>query len=90
MNESKVISYDFIPDPWTPSANSYVDVSAANAGFTGDSGSGDVSFVVAGGEIMRLCASGEVKIRGEIVDDNKAVYRAFLEWLGKARGMDGG
>lgn len=32
-------------------------------------------------EMMRFEADGRIFVRGEQVDDNKEVYKAFREWL---------
>lgn len=43
---------------------------------------GDIFFYRADGSIaMHFRADGKVFIRGEEVDDNKAIYQEFLTWL---------
>lgn len=32
-------------------------------------------------EVLRFCAGGKVYVRGELVDDNKEIYRAFKEFM---------
>lgn len=47
----------------------------------------DVSIVFRLGnetEVMRFDPDGTVKVRGEVVDSNEAVYLAFREWLRNA------
>ena len=36
-------------------------------------------------EVLRFNEDGKVFVRGELVDDNKAIYEAFKEWLEKCR-----
>ena len=44
---------------------------------------GDVAFVALdGSEILKISSTGEVRVRGELVDNNRNVYLAFREWLG--------
>lgn len=43
---------------------------------------GDIIFQLADGlEFIRIQGDGKVFIRGEVVDDNKSIYKAFAEWL---------
>lgn len=44
----------------------------------------DIIFTADGNEMMRFESDGKVYIRGELVDDNLEVYKAFAEWFSKA------
>lgn len=41
----------------------------------------DISFHPGGQEVMRFCEDGRIFVRGELVDDNKAVYQAMVDFL---------
>jgi hypothetical protein len=43
---------------------------------------GDIRFEVAGNrEMLRLCANGDIYVRGELADTDAAVVAGFKEWL---------
>jgi hypothetical protein len=46
---------------------------------------GRLVLCVGGKEAMVFCPSGEVFVRGEKVDSNRAVYDAFRAWLSTAQ-----
>jgi len=50
---------------------------------------GCITLLTESEEVMRFDPGGRITIRGEVVDDNAAVYRAFREWLAiaAARGV---
>ena len=53
---------------------------------------GNIIFELAdGSEVMRISGTGVVTVRGEVVENNTAVYRAFLSWLrGASVELEGG
>lgn len=38
-----------------------------------------------GTEFIRICDDGRCFVRGELVEENKAIWQAFKEWLAGAR-----
>lgn len=51
----------------------------------------NLSLWVGDKEMMRFEPDGRIFVRGEQVDDNKAVYEEFLRWLQRAtKGPTGG
>ena len=46
----------------------------------------DIGIAGHGVEFIRAEESGKIYVRGELVDDNQAVYEAFKKWLEMAMG----
>ncbi len=40
-----------------------------------------LAFSIGGIEVLNFARDGKVTVRGELVDDNVAVYKTLLDWL---------